>query len=186
MTPIGTDSNRKSENGNDPLVAVARAVKTKGLKGELVADLLTDFPERFADVSRLICVAPNGTRSEVELEGLSFQQHRVVLKLAGIEDIESATAFVGSEFAVPESERVQLPAGEFYDWELEGCAVDTIDGSRIGQVRGVLRTGGVDTLVIENQKDKDYLVPLAETIVVKVDIENKVISIDPPPGLLEL
>jgi len=53
--------------GNDALVVVARAVRTRGLKGELVADLLTDFPERFAAISRLICVAKDGTRSTVEL-----------------------------------------------------------------------------------------------------------------------
>jgi 16S rRNA processing protein RimM len=179
--PIG---NWQSAIGND-LVSVARAVKTKGLKGELVADLLTDFPDRFAEVTRLICVAQNGLRSEVELEDYSFQQQRIVLKLAGIDDIESAAALVGCEFAVPEAETVQLSAGEFYDWELEGCTVKTAEGKQVGFVQGVLRTGGTDALVIENQ-DKDYLVPLAETIVVSIDIEKRVILIDPPEGLLEL
>jgi 16S rRNA processing protein RimM len=185
QSAIGNDPNRQSAIGNE-LVAVARAVKTKGLKGELIADLLTDFPERFAAVSRLVCVTRNGSRTTVELESYAFQQQRIVLKLAGIDDIESAAEFVGCEFAVPESQRVQLPAGEFYDWELEGCAVETLGGQQIGHVTGVLKTGGVDTLVVENQKHKDYLVPFAETIVVSVDIENKLISIDPPAGLLEL
>ncbi len=47
----------------EPIVAVARAVKTRGLKGEIVAEVLTDFPDRFADVSQLIVVAPDGGRS---------------------------------------------------------------------------------------------------------------------------
>jgi 16S rRNA processing protein RimM len=183
--PIGNDSNQQSEIGDD-LVAVAVAVKTKGLKGELVADLLTDFPQRFADVSRLICVGQNGVRTEVELERYALQQNRIVLKFAGVDEVDSATGFVGCKFAVPESETVPLPPGEFYDWELEGCTAITVSGEQIGRVREVLRTGGVDTLVIEDQKKKDYLVPLAETIVVNVDLEKKLIAIDPPPGLLEL
>jgi 16S rRNA processing protein RimM len=182
VTPSGKQN---SESGAD-LVSVARVVKTKGLKGELVADLLTDFPERFANLSTLTCVAQNGSRQAVVLESFSFQRHRIVLKLAGVDDIDSAAEFVGCEFAVPESERVQLPEGEFYDWELEGCAVKTIAGKAVGQVRGVLKTGGVDALIVENAERRECLVPLAAAIVTRIDLVNKSISIDPPEGLLEL
>jgi 16S rRNA processing protein RimM len=173
-------------NDDESLVTVARAVKTRGLKGELVAELLTDFPERFDSTSQLICVSPNGERKEVELESYWLHQDRVVLKLAGVDNIESAAPFVGCDFAVPESERVQLDEGEFYEWELQGCAVTTVDGRQLGRVKDILRTGGVDTLVIESDDRQDYLVPMAETIVVKVDLENRAISIDPPEGLLDL
>lgn len=175
-----------NSEGEESLVAVARAVRTRGLKGELVADLLTDFPERFAELSHLICIPREGARQEVELAGHWFQGDRIVLKLAGIDDLESARQFVGCEFAIPESERVQLPEGEFYDWELNDCTVKTIDGNHIGTVQGVLRTGGVDTLIVENEAKHEYLVPLAASIVVEIDIVHKAITIDPPQGLLEL
>ena len=87
---------------------------------------------------------------------------------------------------MPESERVKLPDGQFYDWELHGRAVATIAGRQLGHVREVMRTGGVDALVIEDDKEQDYLVPLAEPIVVNIDIPGKTILIDPPEGLLEL
>lgn len=171
---------------DEPLVVVARAVRTRGLKGELVADLLTDFPERFDRVSRLICLNENLDRTNVELEGHWFQKERIILKLVGVDNPETASRYVGCEFAVPESERVQLPADEFYDWELQGCEVKTIGGLRIGHVREILRTGGVDTMVVESEDSTDYLVPMAEAIVVSIDAEKKEISIDPPEGLLEL
>ena len=57
-----------SPESAEAVVAVARAVKTRGLKGEIAAELLTDFPDRFADVSQLIAIAPDGQRSVVELE----------------------------------------------------------------------------------------------------------------------
>lgn len=169
------------------LVAVARGVKTRGLRGELVADLLTDFPERFEALERLIAVAPGGERTTLTLEDHWFQSGRVVLKFAGYDSVEAAGALVGYEFAVPESERVELPEGEFYDWELAGCAVETIGGERLGRVREILRTGGVEMLVVESATTtREHLIPLAEAICVEIDVEKKLILVDAPEGLLEM
>jgi 16S rRNA processing protein RimM len=172
----------------DELVAVAKAVKTRGLRGEIVADLLTDFPERFEGLEELIAVAPDGKRMSLALEDHWFQGARVILKFAGYDAIEEASALVGYEFAVPEAERVELDEDEFYDWELVGCRVETIEGEKLGLVREVLRTGGdAEVLVIENtDAGREHLIPLAETICVEIDIENKLIRVDPPEGLLEM
>ena len=170
----------------EPLITVARALRPRGLKGEIVAALLTDFPERFESISRLLAVAPNGERKPVALEHHWFQKERVVLKLAGYDSIESASTLVGYEFAVPEAERVQLAANHFYDWELEGCLVETVAGRLIGNVREVMKTGGVEVLVIQEDEEHEYLIPMAQSIVVNVDITRKWIQIDPPEGLLEL
>jgi 16S rRNA processing protein RimM len=170
----------------EEVVAVARAVKTRGLRGEIVAELLTDFPERFGELENLIAIAPDGERLVLELEDHWLHGERVVLKFAGYDSIEAASALVGYELAVPEAERVELPEDEFYDWELVGCRVETIEGRKLGLVREVMRTGGVEVLVVENaQKEREHLIPLAETICVEIDIERKLIRVDPPEGLLE-
>ena len=174
-----------SDGGSDDLIVIARAVRTHGLKGEIVAELLTDFPERFEDVDEVVLVSPAGERSPGQLEDFWFQKDRVVLKLAGYDDIDRAKALVGYDFAVPDSERVALEEDEFYDWELEGCTVNAGDKS-IGQVRSVMRTGGAEILVISDDLGKEQLVPLAAEIVVKIDKAARVILIDPPEGLLDL
>lgn len=179
--------NEGQQKSAEPLVAVARAVKTRGLKGEIVAELLTDFPDRFARVSRLIALAPNGERRVVELEGFWLHQARVVLKLAGYDTVETASSFVGNEFAVPESDRVQLPSGHFYDWELEDCVVETVGGNAVGHVSEVMRIGGgAEVLVVENDERHKHLIPMVQSIVVAIDLARKRIQIDPPEGLLEL
>ncbi len=172
----------------DDLVAVAIVVKTRGLRGEVVADLLTDFPERFENLETLLAVKPDGKRETLTLEEHWFQGKRIILKFAGYDSIETASALIGYEFAVPESERVELPEDEFYNWELTGCEVETIDGERIGRVVDVMRTGGVEMLVVESAKDekRDHLIPLAGTICVEIDIKQKRIRIDAPEGLLEM
>src|ERR1044071_8215781 len=105
-----------AETGADDLVVIARAVRTHGLKGEIVAELLTDFPERFEDVHDVVLVSPSGDRKPGELEDYWFQKDRVVLKLGGYDDVERAKELVGYDFAVPESDRVPLEQDEFYDW----------------------------------------------------------------------
>jgi 16S rRNA processing protein RimM len=171
--------------GSDDLVVIARAVRTHGLKGEIVAELLTDFPERFEELEELILVSPSGERTLVQLEDYRFQKDRVVLKLAGCDDVDSAKQHVGCDFAVAEADRVPLEEDEFYDWELEGCTVKVGDQS-IGQVQSVMKTGGAEILVIADDSGKEQLVPLAAEIVVKVDTAARVILIDPPEGLLDL
>ena len=169
------------------LVIVARAVKTRGLKGELVAELLTDFPDRFADISSLIAVSPKGERKSVELESHWFQQGRIVLKFVGFDSIDDAKELVGFDFAVPEEERVDLKEGYFFDWELEGCLVESSDGAPVGTVKEVMRLGGeIEVLAVVDAEGVTRLIPLVESIILEVDISKRKIRIDPPPGLLEL
>ncbi len=111
----------------------------------------------------------------------------MVLKFAGYDSIETARAFVGYEFAVPEASRVELPEGQFYDWELEGCVVETTSGKLVGHVREVMRAGGgVEMLVVESDERHEHLIPMVQSIVVEIDTARKRIRIDPPEGLLEL
>lgn len=168
----------------EPLVAVACAVRTRGLKGEIVADLLTDFPERFEGLEELVTVAPDGKRGTIELEEFWFQKDRVILKFKGFDNIEASSGLIGYEFAVPESARVPLEEDEYYDWELQDCTVETIEGKYVGKVTGILKTGGVAMLEVD--AGRELLIPMAETIVTEINIPEKRIVIDPPEGLLDL
>ena len=171
--------------GSSELIVIARAVRVRGLKGEIVAELLTDFPERFEDVEELVLVSPTGERTVGQLEDYWFQNDRVILKLADYNDVDAAKQLVGYEFAVPEQDRVPLPEDHYYDWELEGCEVK-VGNEVIGKVSSVMRTGGAEILVITDEKGSERLVPLAESIVVEIDPAAKTIVVDPPEGLLEL
>ena len=167
------------------LVIIARAVKPRGLKGEIVAELLTDFPERFEDVDELVLVSPSGERKTGTLEDYWFQNERVILKLADYDDVETAKELVGFEFAVPESERVALPEDQYYDWELEGCTVK-VGNLIIGKVQSIIKTGGTEILQIAGENGKEQLIPLVDSIVVEIDTAGKTIVVDPPEGLLDL
>lgn len=168
----------------DDLVAIAKVARPHGIRGEVAADVLTDFPERFADLETVVVLGDDQSRAELKVEGFRFQKGRVFLKFAGLDTIESVEPLRNAEICIPEDEAVELEEGEFYDWELEGCRVVTTDGTEIGTVKELMRTGGTEVLVVQGA-EKDYLVPFAEAICTEVDIENELITIDPPEGLLE-
>jgi 16S rRNA processing protein RimM len=171
--------------GTDDLVVIARVARTRGLRGEVVADLYTDFPGRFEDLEHVIAIAPDGTRRSLQIEEHWFHGKRIVFKFAGHDSIDEATTLAGFQLAVPASERIELPAGMFYEWELAGCRVESLDGTSIGTVTEVLKTGGVEVLIIAGA-EREHMVPMVDDICVEIDIEQKRIRIDPPEGLLDL
>lgn len=169
------------------LVTVARVAKPRGVRGEVACDLLTDFPERFDGLEELIAVFPGGRRERLTLESHWLHGDRIVLKLEGFDSPEASAALAGCMLAVPESEAVELEEGEFYDWQLEGCRVETVEGVSVGTVREVLHTGGeAPVLVIRDEDERENLVPLAESICVEIDVDTKLIRVDAPEGLLEV
>lgn len=168
----------------EDLIAIAKLVRTRGLRGELVADVLTNFPERFDNLTKVVAVKPDDARTELEIEKFWFQKNRIILKFVGFDSIEAAETLRDFEICVADVEAVELDADEFFDWQLQDCAVETIDGEQIGTVREVMRTGGTEILVVVGES-KEYLIPFAAAICTEVDVENKRIKVDAPEGLLD-
>lgn len=168
----------------EELVAIAKIAKPHGIHGEVSADVLTDFPERFDGLKTVIALTPDGKRIELRIEDFRFQKKRILLKFADFDSMDSAETLRDVEICVPESEAVSLEEGEFYDWQLEGCSVETIAGEKIGIVKELMRNGATEILVVQGA-EKEFLIPFAETICTEIGIENKLIRVDLPEGLLE-
>jgi len=171
---------------SDDLILVAHIVKVRGLRGEVVADLLTDFPDRFENLKTLIGISSSGLKRSLQIEEQWLHGKRLVLKFTGFDSIDEAKELVGYELAVPAEDRVELPQGSFYEWELIGCRVETIGGESIGSVIEIMRTGGVEILKVVDESGRDRLIPMASDIVVEIEKDERLIRIDPPEGLLEL
>src|SRR5215472_10448893 len=175
----------KNSSALEGFVSVARIARTRGLRGELVADLLTDFPGRFAQLDSVLAIKPTGEREQLTIEEHWFQGNRIILKFVEYDSIEAAKSLVGCDLVVPENQRVELSQGQFYDWELGNCLVENTAGEKLGRVREVMRTGGVDMLVVENDQGREMLIPMAAEICIEIDVSTKTIRVDPPEGLLD-
>ena len=92
----------------EELVTIAKLAKPRGLRGEIVGDVLTDFPERFKDLKSVSIVYPNGEIVAGEIEKFWFQKGRVVLTLVGFDSSEAAETLRNCEVCVLETEAVEL------------------------------------------------------------------------------
>jgi 16S rRNA processing protein RimM len=169
----------------DDLIAVARIARPQGLRGEVMADLLTDFPERFAALKDVRLATPQGVLELRQLESSRLQQGRVVLKFKGCDTRNEAEGLRDARVLVTRAQLVKLPVDTFYDFDLIGCAVSTTGGQPLGQVTAVQNYGAAPLLAVQNE-GRELLIPLARGICVEIDLQQKRIVVDPPEGLLDL
>lgn len=168
-------------------LVVGRVAKSHGVRGELVVEVRTDEPEeRFAPGARLRGRARgSGPLREFTVESARQHSGRLLVRLVGIDDRTAADALRGTLFVVDSAE---LPPtsdpDEFYDHELEGLAVRHIDGSPVGTVTEVLHSAAGELLSVRTTDGREVLVPFVTAIVPTVSIDEGLIVIDPPDGLL--
>ena len=171
-----------------PFVAVAWIARPQGRHGEVAAELLSDFPERFRNLGRVFVGNPGEPPAPLDLEKVWPHKGRLVLKFAGIDTIEQASRLRGRHVLIPLQDRMPLPQHRYYVGDLNGCrVVAERDGVRreVGTVTEVEPTGGVDVLHVAGPQG-EVLVPLAQAICVHIDLEAGEIVINPPEDLLEL
>jgi 16S rRNA processing protein RimM len=170
------------------LIAIARVTRPQGRKGEVLAEILTDFPDRFTSLERAFLEDPGNSPRAVTVEDTWLHKGKVVLKFAGVGSIDDAETLRGRLVLVPDEEKVTLSAGQYYLWQLEGCQVVAESGGErtpLGIVTEVERTGGADLLHVA-EGGREVLVPFVRAICKVIDPESRLIVIDPPEDLLDL
>lgn len=160
-------------------VAIAEVVRPRGVRGEVVAEPLSSFPERYAAL-RSVLVRDRA----VAVEKLWWHDGRLVLKFAGIDSVDQAETLRGALVEVPETERWPLPPGRYYESDLIGCQVFA-GGREVGKVVAVEDPGGPSLLLVR-WPGGEARIPLVPEICRQVDVAARRIEIEPPEGLLEL
>ena len=163
--------------------SIARIVKRRGVRGEVAAELLTDFPERFSSLDEVRI--SNGEKEYwEEIEKHWFHKNRVILKFRGRDRPEEVEELIGGDVQVSEDQRVSLPQDSYYHSDLIGCKV--LENEEVlGGVTGILETGAAGcNLVVKRADGGEFMVPLVRKFVLKVDVGKKVIQVDLPSGLV--
>lgn len=170
-------------------LVVGRVAKAHGVTGEIVVDVRTDDPfERFAPGNTLRGKASRG-RPERSFVVETVREHsgRLLIRLAGVTDRDAADGLRGTLFVIESDDLPPITeADEFYDHQLEGLRVRTLDGTEVGVVSEVLHTAGTELLAVKASSGPEILVPFVGAIVTSVSLTDGLIEIDPPAGLLNL
>jgi 16S rRNA processing protein RimM len=169
------------------MALVGRVARAHGIKGQVIVNLETDFPEeRFRPGARLF-INRGGDIETLTITTARFHQGRPVIGIEGVADMNAAIALAGVELRVPRDWLPPLPAGTFYHHDLVGCEVETTDGAAIGRVSAVEGgTGGGGYRLVVETPHGELLIPLAAAICQAIDPTARRIVITPPDGLLEL
>ncbi len=173
-------------------ISLARIVRPQGRRGEVRAEVLTDFPERLPQLRHAL-LGGNGEPRAVAILSCRLEPSRrfAVFHFEGSQSIDDAERLVGLEVQVPISERAPLPSGSYYISDLVGCEVFEAGADEpLGRVRDVQKTGeetaGTPILVVDSATGGELLVPLAAEICREIDTEKRRIVVTLPEGLAEL
>jgi 16S rRNA processing protein RimM len=178
------------ELGPDEVV-VARIGRPHGVRGEVSVELRTDEPERrFADGSVLDLRpaggrTPGGGLARLTVTGSRTHQDRLLVTFAEVPDRDAAERLRGALLVTEVRGEVPDDPEEFYDHQLVGLAVVTVDGTPSGTVGEVVHTGAQDLLVVRRPGREDALVPFVAALVPEVDLRAGRVVVADRPGLLE-
>ncbi|TPG36881.1 ribosome maturation factor RimM [Mycolicibacterium hodleri] len=171
-------------------LVVGRVVKAHGIGGEVVVDVRTDDPhERFAPGTSLRARARDKGERTYVVDAMREHGGRLLIRLEGVASRDSADALRGSLFIVDTADLPPIEdPDEFYDHQLEGLRVRTLAGREVGAVAEVLHTAAGEILAVRpaDGEGPEVLVPFVGAIVTAVSLQDGVIDIDPPDGLLDL
>jgi 16S rRNA processing protein RimM len=191
-------------------VVLAQLLRPQGRKGEILAELLTDFPERFDTQKRVFLAPANFTGPESEARVAEVAAHwlpvgknegRIVLHFTGVDSINAAELLSGLDVIIPATERIELEDDDAsYISDLIGCTVFDLADSKNAVTVGIVTDVHFATtpdgnrrledaaplLAIETAEGDEVLIPFAKAFLLSLDIENRRIEMSLPPGLIEV
>lgn len=173
--------------------------RPQGRKGEVFADILTDFPEKFSERRQLWLVASDAPAKPgvvhpslpAQVELIAHWPHKggIVLHFAGIDSISAAETLAGLAVAIPRAERAALTEGETYIDDLVGCTLVDVAGPEpvaVGPIEDVDSGAGPVALLIVRGARGEVLVPFAKSYLRLIDLEAKHVEMALPEGLVDL
>ena len=150
----------------------------QGLKGEVRVFPHTDFPERFSEIAEVGLQRGEEPVQVVKIEWGRVIGRRVVLKLAGVDHIDTAEKLRKARLFIPQSWAMPLDEDEYYYHQLMGLEVVTTTGESLGKITEIWPTGAND--VYETPL---ALIPATKDMIREIDLDHGRMVVDARPGL---
>ncbi len=165
---------------------VGKIVNTHGLRGEVKVVPWTDYPDDFEDIEYVYAQRRGGERERLDIKNIKYQKNNLIVKFAQINSIDEAETYKNLVLTADRDTLGELPEGVYYIADLIGLEVVKETGERIGEICDVINTGANDIYVVKREGKKDMLIPVIDDVVKKVDLENKMVTVELMEGLEDL
>lgn len=169
-------------NGGPEFLVVGKLRRPHGLRGDVLMSVWTDFPERLSP--GMILFVGDGHKP-LTIHDLRWHRKDMLISFEGYHDREQAGVFRNQVVSVRADELPDLDEGEYYLHEFIGLQViDATDNKSLGVVVKIIETGANDVFLIRTEDDKELLLPDIESVVKEVDIDQGIMRVIVPTGLL--
>ena len=164
---------------HEPTVVVGKVIKTHGVGGELSVLNRSDNPDRWSPGS--VVFTEDGRNLTIK----TSRPHsgRLLLAFEEVTDRGAADTLRGTLLVVPESWLPELPDGQWWPHQLEGCRVVTEEGRDLGVVSEVIPNPANDLWVAVNEDGSETFVPALRDLLIDVNVADKRILVKDVPGL---
>jgi 16S rRNA processing protein RimM len=166
-----------SPSQDEPVfIAVGFLRRSHGIKGEIIMDVLTDFPERIR-VNRQVFVGEE--HEPYRIQTVRAHEPALLVKFKGYDTPEDVARFRNLTVYVRVDQLPKLPEDMYYHHQLLGLTVKDEAGNVFGQLSSILETGANDVYVVRKEDGSELLFPAIEGVVLDVNLERKEMIVRP-------
>lgn len=167
----------------EQLMEIGQIVNTYGIKGFLKVVPYTDDITRFEDLKSIYVETKTSLKTFI-IEDVKYSKNLVLLKLKGIDDINTAEIYKNCYLKIDRKDAVELPEDSYFIIDLIGITVFSDNDEELGNIVDVYSTGANDIYVVKNQLGKQVLLPAIGEVIKDVDIQNKKMIVHLIEGLV--
>lgn len=164
-------------------LAIGHVLRPHGVRGELLLETLTEFPDHLAEVET-VYLGEAGAESPQPHPLRRARLHRrdLLIQLADCLDRDAAEAYRGQMVFIQTEQAAPLPPGRYYHHQIIGLAVVTDEGEVLGEVAEILETGANDVYVVAGPSG-EILLPALQSVIQHIDLDSKRMTVHLLEGL---
>jgi 16S rRNA processing protein RimM len=162
---------------------IGKVVALFGIHGELKVRLLSDIPNRFAELG-VVYLGPDHWRYVIK-SVRPYKGDMILLGLEHVNDANTAEALRSLDICIPLGELAKLPPGSYYQHDIIDLQVYTLNGYDVGKIVDIMVTGSNDVYIVKTAGGKQVLIPAIRDVIKEIDLARHTMHIDPMPGLLD-
>lgn len=169
----------------DECFQLGYVIKNHGLKGEINIFLDVDYPNEYKNLESVF-VEINDKLVPFFISKIQIRGDKAVVRLEDVETIEEAEHLRAKALYLPLKLLPQLDENQFYYHQIINYTVIDKKNGKIGVIKDVNSSSKQDLFIVENADTKEILIPVIDDIIIKVDHQAEIISVDLPDGLLDV